>query len=110
MTDFSTNMSNINFNRDKLKKSVETISKKYGVERVYLFGSHARNEANADSDVDIRIDKGTLRGLFQLAGFQLELEESLGVKVDVLTTQSLDESFLTNIKRDEVVIYERNIS
>jgi len=91
----------------KIRESVADAAESYGVERVYLFGSYARGSANIDSDIDLRIDKGRLRGFFQLAGFQLDVQEKLGVKVDVLTTQSMDETFLQNIRSEEVILYDR---
>ncbi|MCL2361948.1 MAG: hypothetical protein FWC73_09070 [Defluviitaleaceae bacterium] len=65
------------------------------------------NKGYGYSDIDLRIDKGRLRGLFQLAGFQQDVQEQLGVKVDVLTTQSMDEAFLQNIRGEEVILYDR---
>ncbi len=47
----------------EIKDIVSPIAKKYGVERVYLFGSYARGEATDKSDLDLRIDKGGLKGL-----------------------------------------------
>ena len=52
---------------EKIKEIITPICKKYGVKRAYLFGSYARNEATEKSDVDIRIESGKIRGLFQLA-------------------------------------------
>ena len=92
---------------DTIKEVVSEVAEKHGVAKAYLFGSYARADARVDSDIDLRIDKGRLRGLFQLAGFQIELQDRLGVDVDVLTTQSLDESFLNNIRGEEVVLYEQ---
>ena len=92
---------------NRIQEAVAGIAENYGVERVYLFGSYARGVANADSDIDLRIDKGHLRGLFQLAGFQQDIQEQLGAKVDVLTTQSMDKAFLQNIRDEEVKLYDR---
>lgn len=72
-----------------------------------MFGSYARGDYNADSDIDLRIDKGNLKGMFALCGFYTEIEDALGIKVDILTTGSLEESFLKDIQKDEVVLYSR---
>ena len=53
----------------------------------------------------MRIDKGSIRG-FQLAGLLLDLEDSLGVPVDLVPTTSLDSHFLDSIRKDEVLLYE----
>lgn len=57
------------------------------------------------SDIDLRIDKGAIRGI-QLGGLLLELENALGVPVDLIPTGSLDRSFLEAIRDDEVLLYE----
>ena len=61
-------MTNKIYSISEIKDIVSPIAKKYGVENVYLFGSYARGEATPDSDLDLRIDKGKLRGLIMLGG------------------------------------------
>lgn len=90
---------------EEIKKTVQPIAKKYGVKRVYLFGSYARGDTTEHSDVDLRVDKGSLRGMFALCGLYTELEDALRMKVDLLTTGSLDEDFLNRIKNEEVLLY-----
>ena len=92
---------------EEIRELVSPIAARYGVERVYLFGSYARGEAHALSDIDLRVDKGKLRGLFALSGMRLEICGALDREVDLLTTNSLDEGFLGRIHGDEVMIYER---
>ncbi|MGE5612886.1 MAG: nucleotidyltransferase family protein [Bacillota bacterium] len=91
---------------EDIKTIVEPIARKYGVKRVYLFGSYARGDVNENSDVDLRIDKGTLKGMFALCGLYTEIEEALQTKVDILTTGSLDDDFLRKIQKEEVLLYE----
>lgn len=43
--------------------------------------------------------------MFALCGFYTEVEEALQIKVDVLTTGSLEGNFLRKIAKDEVVLY-----
>lgn len=93
---------------EEIQDIVCEIAERYGVERVTLFGSYARGEARPDSDIDLRIDKGRIRGLFQLSGFHSELEEKLHKKVDVLTTDSLNEKLLKRISREEILLYEQS--
>lgn len=91
---------------EEIKTIVELIARKYGVKRVYLFGSYARGDATRESDVDLRIDKGSLKGLFALCGLYTEIEQALQTKVDILTTRSLEEDFLRRIQKEEVLLYE----
>ncbi|MCD7817829.1 MAG: nucleotidyltransferase domain-containing protein [Lachnospiraceae bacterium] len=98
-------MENPDYSIEELKKIVSPIAKKYNVSRVYLFGSFARGDYNDGSDIDFRIEKGAMRGMFALCGFYTDLSDAVGRKIDVLTTGSLDDSFLQKIKEDEVMLY-----
>jgi len=90
---------------EEIKDTASSLGQQYGVENIFLFGSYARGDNNENSDIDIRIDKGNIRGLFQLCGFKNGLEDLLGRKVDVLTTQSLDKRFLDHIAKEEILLY-----
>lgn len=90
---------------DEIKKIVVPIAQAHDVGRIYLFGSYARGEATPSSDIDLRVDKGNLKGLFALGALYADLEDGLGKKLDLLTTGSLDQKFLQHISREEVLIY-----
>ena len=90
---------------EEIRAIVKPIARKYGVARVYLFGSYARGEITENSDVDLRVDKGSLKGMFALCGLYTEIEEALQIKVDLLTTGSLEEDFLRKIQKEEVLLY-----
>lgn len=90
----------------EIRDAVRGIAKEYDIDKVWIFGSYARGDATSKSDVDLRIDKGGLRGL-ELGGFVYDLEQKLGVSVDVITTSGASEELLTNIRSDEEVLYER---
>ena len=90
---------------DKIKEIVAALAAQYGADRTYLFGSYARGDADQDSNIDLRIDKGAIRGL-QLGGLAADLENALGIPVDLIPTGSLDSKFLNSISDDEVLMYE----
>lgn len=90
---------------EEIKAIVVPIAEAHSVGRIYLFGSYARGEATPSSDVDLRVDKGNLRGLFALGALYADLEDGLGKKLDLLTTGSLDQSFLRSIADEEVLLY-----
>ena len=89
----------------EIQSRVMPVAQKYGIKAVFLFGSYAKGLADANSDVDLKIDKGALRSLFQLCGFRLAVEDALKLPVDLVTSDSSDKSFLDMIQKDEVVLY-----
>ena len=95
---------------EEIQRCVFPIAKHYGVERVYLFGSYARGSATPESDIDIRVDKGSLRGLFALSGMRLDICDALSKDVDLLTTNSLDDNFRDRIRGNEILIYDKTES
>jgi len=89
----------------EIKSKITSPARRYGIEKAYLFGSYARGEAERESDIDICIEKGKLRTLFELSGFCQDLEETLGNKVDVVTTAGLSGDFREQIEGEMVLIY-----
>ena len=89
----------------EIKSKITNPARRYGIEKAYLFGSYARGEAERESDIDICIEKGKLRTLFELSGFRQDLEETLGNKVDVVTTVGLSDDFREQIEGEMVLIY-----
>ena len=90
---------------EEIKSIVAPIAAIHDVDRIYLFGSYARGEATPSSDIDLRVDKGRLRGRIALGALYADLEDGLGKKLDLLTTGSLDQKFLQHIAKEEVLIY-----
>jgi len=91
----------------EIKKKIIPIAIKYQVNKVSLFGSYARGEANNKSDIDMLIDKGQMQGLLEYFGFVSALEDTLGIHVDVVTDTITDKAFLSKILKDEVVLYDK---
>jgi predicted nucleotidyltransferase len=73
----------------KLKEHAAEL-RQLGIEHLYLFGSTARGEANADSDVDLFFDhpEGSL-GLYELMDVKDAAARILGCKTDIMTRRSL---------------------
>lgn len=91
---------------DEIRQKTAPLAKAYGISRVSLFGSYARGEANDESDVDIYIDRGRLKGLIQYFSFVHDMEKSLNCHVDVVTTGIQDKAFLAHIAGEGVLLYE----
>ena len=89
-----------------LSKLISPIAAKYGVERVYLFGSRARGDYSDDSDYDLSIDQGNLVRLRDFLNFIDELESALNCKVDVVCRDDVGKSgFYQSMVSSEVLIY-----
>jgi predicted nucleotidyltransferase len=61
------------------------LAERYGMRRVRVFGSVARGETHAESDVDFLVEVERGRSLLDLAGFELDLKDLLGCEVDVVS-------------------------
>ena len=92
---------------DQIRRIAAPIAAAYGVKSMRLFGSYARGEATEHSDVDLLIDRGSLRSGFALGGLYADLRDSLRKELDLVTTQGADAVFLLRIQPDEVMIYEQ---
>jgi predicted nucleotidyltransferase len=72
-----------------LKPKSAELAKRFGVKSLLLFGSVARNEATAASDVDLLVEFNRPVGYFGLFALQDYLEQLLGCPVDLGTPDSL---------------------
>ena len=72
-----------------------------GVTRLRLFGSHARDQARDDSDVDLIADLGRPLGL-RFFSLQDEVSRRLGLKVDLVTEAGLAPDIRHTELRDAV--------
>lgn len=88
----------------------EVSSRFPGIERAWLFGSFARNQQTANSDIDIRleIDRSASFNLHDLASFSKMIEQETGKECDVITASTVkSQSLAQAIERDGVCAYER---
>jgi hypothetical protein len=65
------------------------IAARHGARNVRMFGSAARGEAREGSDIDLVVDAEPETSPWFPAGLILDLEELLGLKVDVVTEKSI---------------------
>lgn len=72
-----------------IRDDVRRIAAVHGAGNVRVFGSVGRGEQDGSSDLDLLVDMAEGRSLFDLIALSNDLEESLGVNVDVVTEASL---------------------
>jgi hypothetical protein len=78
------------------------------VQRAYLFGSYSRNEAVADSDVDILVELDYSQHIgLGFISMKLDLEEKLHKKIDLVSSNAISKYILPFINKDKRLIYER---
>lgn len=75
----------------------DEIRRRYRAEIKGIFGSYARGDFRADSDLDLLVDFDDGANLFDLVGLQQFLEEKLGCKVDLVSRRSLREELRTSV-------------
>jgi len=77
---------------------------RHGVLNVRVFGSVARGDDTATSDVDLLVDLPKGASLFTIARLQRELEEILKARVDIVPASDLKASVKANVERDLVAL------
>lgn len=86
--------------RDTIRSVVES----HRARNARIFGSAAHGEDADGSDLDILIDPTTQMTLLDIGAIRHELNQLLGVPVDVLTPKSLPDSFRAKILREAVPV------
>lgn len=89
----------------ELKAKIIPVLRQNGVEYAAIFGSTARGEATADSDVDILVRFDRDISLIEHIGVAQDLEDILNRKVDLITENSLSEHVAPNVKKDLTILY-----
>ena len=92
--------------REDILKSLResgSLFRTFGVSRVSLFGSFARDEARDDSDVDVLVEFSRPIGLFEFVRLRRELSQRVGRKIDLVTTAALKPQLRDRILQEAVV-------
>jgi predicted nucleotidyltransferase len=83
---------------------IRTLAKAHGARALTLFGSAARGEDRAASDIDFIADLEPGRSLLDLIGLAQDLQEALGRKVEVVTRSGMKPRVLAEAERDAIRI------
>lgn len=85
-----------------IAEHVDVLREQHAVKTLSIFGSTARDDARADSDVDVLVEFSKPVGLFAFVGLQLYLQEILGTKVDLATEDALRDFMRPTILKEAV--------
>ncbi|KUK13230.1 MAG: nucleotidyltransferase family protein [Synergistetes bacterium] len=72
-----------------LSERKDELRKKYKIKEIKIFGSYVKGEQKESSDIDIIVDFEEFPTFIEFMRIQEELEKILGVKVDLLTEESI---------------------
>ena len=85
---------------DKVIDKLVSILKKHGAKKIEIFGSYARGEQKETSDLDVIVEFKKRKSLLELVGIEQELEDALGIKVDLLTEASISPYLIEKIRKE----------
>jgi uncharacterized protein len=71
------------------REAILAVARSRGIQRVRVFGSMARGDADADSDVDLLVSLPPGVSGLALGGLSLDVQELLHRRVDVVTEAAL---------------------
>ncbi len=84
------------------RERIARVAAKFGAGNVRVFGSRARGDACAGSDLDLLVEMEQGRSLLDLIALERELRSLLGVGVDVLTRGSISPYLRDDIEREAI--------
>lgn len=74
---------------DKNRQTILTFARQHGARNVRVFGSVARSQATGASDLDLLVELDPDRSLLDRIALIQDLEDILGISVDVVTVKAL---------------------
>ena len=94
--------------QEQIKKVISDFFSKKPVDKVWLFGSYSRGEADENSDVDVlvTIDYSIPTG-WDYFTWNEQLAKKLNKKVDIVSAGWENKFIKPNIDKDKMIIYER---
>jgi predicted nucleotidyltransferase len=81
---------------------MRAVGERHGARNLRVFGSVARGEDRADSDLDVVADLPTGMGLFELGTMERELSEIMGMKVDLVPVDGLRPQVRAEVEAEAV--------
>jgi predicted nucleotidyltransferase len=87
-----------------LRRELPRLERQYRVSSLALFGSRARLQAKADSDLDVLVAFDRVPGLLRFIELEQDLSDLLGLKVDLVLQESLKPAVRLRVSADLVPV------
>lgn len=84
------------------REEILAIATRHGAYNVRVFGSVARGEARANSDIDLLVEVGSNRSAWFPVGLKLDLQDLLGREVDVATENTLHQLIRDRVLQEAI--------
>ncbi|WP_420456764.1 nucleotidyltransferase family protein [Rubrivirga sp.] len=90
--------------RARLAALLPELRAEHGVRSLSIFGSYARGEQTAESDLDLLVEFDRVPGMLGFVGLAHGLEDQLGLRVDLATRPMLKPRTVLHVERDLVPV------
>lgn len=88
----------------KINLEMPNLREKYQVEKLGIFGSVARDENTAESDIDILVEFKNPVGFFHFIRLENYLSQILGRKVDLISKKALKAAIKEDVLKELVYV------
>ncbi len=89
---------------NNIKLQILPILKESDILHSFVFGSYARKTQKKNSDLDLLVEFKKNKSLLDLVALKIKLGEKLGIKVDVLTSDSMHPEIKKLIQKEKIKI------
>ena len=86
----------------EIKNKISPILKKYRIKKAEVFGSYATQTHSEKSDIDILVEVEQKTSLLDFIGIKNELEDALGIRVDLVEYRAIKSALKENILRTTI--------
>ena len=91
---------------NRISSTVAPVAERYGIRRMFLFGSRSRGDFTDGSDHDFCIEVGRELSMIDLSNLRLDLMDVLGTDVDIVCDDAASDEFLRMTAQDRRLVYE----
>jgi uncharacterized protein len=87
---------------NQYRDNINKIASMHGVRSIRVFGSFARGDENASSDIDLLVELDPKRSLLDIIALKYDIQDLTGRKVDVVTTKGVSPYLAEQILKEAV--------